>query len=303
MEFIKRKVTPKLAQTMLDESVASGFENRPASQATVAKYASDMTKGNFHGDKTGETIKIAMVNGKKAVIDGQHRLHAIIKSGVSTDLSFAEGVDISMFKYIDGGKPRTLSDLMTIDDSPLRRYPTIYSSAGYMLYKEDHTDDPRTKPSAEDSEGWGTVLNYVRETYAETLDDIATASMHRFGPIQKMHMGPKSLLMYFTVRANEQDPDLCTKMLDYYATYGESAAPNKNFLFTARKLQWLYEQSKDAGEGRVMKAAHKDMTNSMLDALVLGWNMTREGMFYRTENRFNEAFMEQSLSGIWPGIQ
>lgn len=94
-------ITPEVASKMLESSVGN-FRN--IDRGRVAKYAAEMISGKWLFN--GETIKL---NGA-CVIDGQHRLAAIVKSGVTVECVVIRNLDKMTGVTIDCGKGRTLSD-------------------------------------------------------------------------------------------------------------------------------------------------------------------------------------------------
>ena len=106
------EITPEKARSMIEQS--EGYSNRAITengfQACVQKYAQDMKNGRWD-EFNGETIKIASDN---TVIDGNHRLHAIIQSGVTIKALVVRGVNKESFSTIDVGRPRSIVDMMTI---------------------------------------------------------------------------------------------------------------------------------------------------------------------------------------------
>lgn len=100
------KITPSKAQTFLLQNKA----NRPINKANLDALIYQMKKGLFH--TTGESIKIDE-NG--ILVDGQHRLQAIVKTGKEFYLPVVRGLSSDAFKYIDTGKKRTAADVLGID--------------------------------------------------------------------------------------------------------------------------------------------------------------------------------------------
>ena len=99
------KMTPLWAREILEFNSI----NRPISQQKVNEYANDMENNKFF--YTGDSIKIS-VNGN--LLDGQHRLLAIIKSGKAVEMEYIEGLKEEIFRYLDIGKPRSLHDGLSI---------------------------------------------------------------------------------------------------------------------------------------------------------------------------------------------
>lgn len=96
-------VTPQLASDWL---ATSGDNYRPCDDRAVRKLVSDMREGRFNG-LNGETVKFDQDN---RLEDGQHRLTAIVKSGLAQRLIVVSGVEPDAVKTIDIGKPRSLAD-------------------------------------------------------------------------------------------------------------------------------------------------------------------------------------------------
>lgn len=107
METKKILVTPKTAKKYLEVNI----KNRSLKDPVVIRYANDMKNGNWKQD-TGEFIKISESG---VILDGQHRLHAIIKANCSVYLDFIFNLKDEVFDVIDTGASRTASDIFKID--------------------------------------------------------------------------------------------------------------------------------------------------------------------------------------------
>lgn len=90
-------VTPQLAAEFLEKNA----NNRSLSNAVVEHYAMQMRSGKWIAN--GETIKFGS-NGE--LVDGQHRLQAIIQSGVTVTMVVVTGVPEGSKETIDVGKVR-----------------------------------------------------------------------------------------------------------------------------------------------------------------------------------------------------
>lgn len=99
------KISPEEAEMLLNEH--NPYNYRKINLGTVKIYAKDMKDGNWK--ENGETIKIDK-NGN--VIDGQHRLQAIVDSGVTIELIIIEGLDPSVADTIDIGRKRTIEQYL-----------------------------------------------------------------------------------------------------------------------------------------------------------------------------------------------
>lgn len=103
MEIELKKVTPKMAETWLKKNHAS---NRVIRWPTVEAIANDITNGNWKVTHQGICF-----DGNGNLIDGQHRLHAIVKSGKSVDILVAKNAESSITDPIDRHRTRTVAYL------------------------------------------------------------------------------------------------------------------------------------------------------------------------------------------------
>lgn len=106
MEFKKILVTPSLAAQYLEANIS----NRRIRENTVSRYVKDILNGRWKQD-TGECIKISK-NG--VILDGQHRLAAVVKSKTAVFFHIAFDVDDSVFSVLDTGSVRNASDCFKI---------------------------------------------------------------------------------------------------------------------------------------------------------------------------------------------
>ncbi len=99
-------VTPELAKEWLDRNV----HNRPIRKNKVVNYARDMQAGNWA--LNGEAVKFA-IDG--VLLDGQHRLHAIVAAGVPVQMLVVSGLANNTQTTMDSGVKRTTGDALGLD--------------------------------------------------------------------------------------------------------------------------------------------------------------------------------------------
>lgn len=98
-------VTPKLAIQWLK----TNKKNRPTSGVTVTRYAIDIAANKWI--LTGDAIRF---NGNGALIDGQHRLRAVIKANKSIPCLVIRNVPGAAFDVLDTGKNRNYRDTLVL---------------------------------------------------------------------------------------------------------------------------------------------------------------------------------------------
>lgn len=100
-------ITPESAKELLKLNVS----NRPLNQVTVDWYAKQMTNGQW--TISGQTISIS---DKNTLIDGQHRLAALVKSGKKITFNVAYNVPFQSFVNYDSVRSRGLCDVFAIEN-------------------------------------------------------------------------------------------------------------------------------------------------------------------------------------------
>lgn len=99
------KITPAIAEKMLGKNV----RNRHVSARVVDRYRSAMERGEWIVN--GEAIKFAATG---ELLDGQHRLAAIIQSGKTIPMLVIKGLPSAAQDVIDTGRARTVGDQLGI---------------------------------------------------------------------------------------------------------------------------------------------------------------------------------------------
>lgn len=102
---ILETVTPDMALDWLTAEI--NCQNRKLKPPIVRKYARDMAANNWTFN--GDTIKFDW-NGK--LLDGQHRLHAVIEIGHPVQFLVVRGLNPDAYTAIDTGARRTAGDMM-----------------------------------------------------------------------------------------------------------------------------------------------------------------------------------------------
>ncbi|MER6300834.1 hypothetical protein ABT247_14885 [Kitasatospora sp. NPDC001539] len=100
-------VTPEMADKILRHQNPN---NRPVDRTLVARMVDEINSGGWKVTHQGIAFDGPLSSGK--LIDGQHRLHAINKSGVTTPLLVFENVPRETFSVLDTGKRRNGGDVL-----------------------------------------------------------------------------------------------------------------------------------------------------------------------------------------------
>jgi len=101
-----RQMTPDLAMSILEKNTG----NRTIRPSKVSEYAIVIRNGDWQLTPQG-----VIISKDGRLLDGQHRLHAIVKSGVTVPMVVSEGVDEELYKYLDRGAARSTADALNED--------------------------------------------------------------------------------------------------------------------------------------------------------------------------------------------
>jgi hypothetical protein len=97
-------MTPALAKELL----ALNVDNRRLDSRRIKEYADTMRLGRWHGQSTDAIA----VSKDKRLMNGQHRLHAVVAFGGSVQMLVLWNCDPSIFDVIDCGRPRNVADIV-----------------------------------------------------------------------------------------------------------------------------------------------------------------------------------------------
>jgi len=118
------EISPAKARDLIKLNIEN---NRRVTKTHVKNLSSAMKAGTWM--ETGEPVIIDKFG---RIIDGQHRLFAVIDSGVTIKTTITYGVDPAAFDVMGTGKVRNLSDVMSIHGIDNAREVT----AAYRIYMD-----------------------------------------------------------------------------------------------------------------------------------------------------------------------
>lgn len=250
-------IDPDLARTYLDENDA----NRPLRARVVNAYARDMGHGTWH--VTGEAIKFSTTG---ELLDGQHRLTAIIESGTAQWMLVVRGLHPDTKAVIDTGAPRTAGDALKLvglgGSSPF----AVASAARLMvLWKTDRLRYMNAGMRHEDRATHGEIIQAVHD-YPDLLDAVLDADRDyaRTG----IPTGPGAMARLVLYDLDAKDAEEFFEALSGYKTDG-SNDPRAVLLYTIRQMRALGQMRKP-GEA--------------VGLIFTAWNAWRDGQKLSTLN-------------------
>ncbi|GLC28271.1 hypothetical protein [Roseisolibacter agri] len=179
------RITPKMAEELLARNVEL---NRRLNRALVERYATDMQNGDWQ-EENGETIKIAPDG---TLLDGQHRLSAVVESGRPVRFLVVRNVDPDALATVDAGKSRSFADVLHMRGQENAR--RVAAAAKYVWHYENGSmlSSGRAVSHA--------LLAKVLEEHPRMPD--AVDDVHAYRP----SLQPASVLAFVYTLAKEKHP-------------------------------------------------------------------------------------------------
>lgn len=238
-------ITPELAEQWLRDN---GI-NRQLIPALATRYAGDIQSGDWH--LTGHTVQFAHTG---RLLDGQHRLAAIVQSGVAVRNFVVRGLAESAQQYMDQGKARTAGDALALNGYAHTHVLAAAARLGVLV-----DSDALFRDKASQRVSHARIIQWV-----ESNPDIVEAVRFVHGsPQRHTHLRP-SVMAYAYWRFCKVDPD---DAADFFVRLGSGAnlAPGSPLL----ALQSRVNQFAITG--------HRPTTRQLLGLLYRVWNAYRKG--------------------------
>lgn len=168
IEVSVEKITSETAARYLATNTDA---NRRLRKAVVTRYCDRLTRG---WSLTGDTIKFDTA-GK--MIDGQHRLSAIIKSGIGMETVVIRGLSPEVFVAIDTGSIRTIGNVLYIAGMAKHHEATLASAINTVYWHGLGLVNFRGMDSDQALE-WATANPDIVE-WCKKVIDMPTCSVYR----------------------------------------------------------------------------------------------------------------------------
>jgi hypothetical protein len=245
------KIGPDKAKELLENNGV----NRRLRPHLVDSYAEDMRQGLWNED-TADLIKISKTG---RLLDGQHRLSAIIEADTIMELDVATGLDDKAQRVMDQGSGRTASDVLGMEG-----YSNTAIAGGVarwvMLGGEP---GPHLEMALKRKASTARILRTVQEN-----PDVALAAS-KYSAFKNHVPGSPTAICYSWLWMHRLDVTDC----DYFWTgmVDMNFKPNKD----PRRAVLRALQRMDREEG--IGTASKDKLYATVSVLTRGWNAWRTG--------------------------
>lgn len=205
------QITPEIAAGWLKKF---NLSNRKILKSHVNAIARDIRNGHWMMNAQPITFNGDPFTGEALLLNGQHRLKAVIASGVSVEMMVATGVEKEAFMTYDTHSRHTHGKFVTQGDE------RVLAAAAKLQWREDNGKSPfdSVTPSAME-------IRHTIEKHPSLLDAF------RFSRKQEMQIiGSSGILTYFVSKISREDDQLSKTYLDQLMSgenLGEANPVNK----------------------------------------------------------------------------
>lgn len=194
IKVYQRTITPEDATRFLEKNQG----NRKLSDKNVQFFFDQMKRGDWK--ITADPIKFGS-DGR--LLDGQHRLQALIKHGKPIDMFVAEGLDDNVFAVLDTGKNRSAGDVLSTQGF---KNSTSLGAAvrSILLYNQGYYSDP-TGASRTSKATNAMVLKFTDKNpeIIEVLDFVTQINRQ----FKYISLAPLTMLYWILSKKNQQQAD------------------------------------------------------------------------------------------------
>lgn len=234
-------VDPDMAREWLGRNV----NNRSLRKSTVAAYAWDMEHG--HWRFTGDPVRFSTDG---TLLDGQHRLHALILAGVTLQMLVVRNVEPEAQEVMDTGAKRSPADALALRGE---RSTTVLASVAAVIANQGRTWNRRVTTAEiiavlEDDDS-------VRSIVTETLPSLNLG-----------HILPPTVTAYAYWRLNKIDSAATWKFFDSLSS-GVGLPEGSPLIALDRRLRKIEGLSKGSRAYRT----------TALACIFTAWNAWRRG--------------------------
>lgn len=251
-ELTTELVTPEMAQRWLD---SYNTENRKVKKTALDRYVRDIENGDW--TFLGDPIRFDV---RGILIDGQHRLMAIVKSGQSVMMAVLRGIPTEARATIDSGARRSSGDALQIEG--YKNATTLASTVAALdAYRKGLFVHAGSSPTYSPSHS--EVLNLVHEYAPLGIEEHVAAGASDYGHV-KLHPTVIAMSRFLQRRvASQEEVDEFWYGVCYTAGPGDARWSLRNW-------------ANRVGQNKARKGSRRD-TSLRLFAVSVCWNAWREG--------------------------
>lgn len=206
-----KTITPAVAQAMLQQSAELGCSNRKISNKYVELYANEMRSNRWK--LNGVAIKL---DNEGRILDGQHRLHACVLSGLPFQTIVMTGVENDTFDTLDCGRPRTPAQVLQMAEVKYHSLIASIIRGSSEIRNDGHTDMKEKKLS-------NTAALAEYQANSAMYDRAAAVAATAVAESHAMTAKLAGSVYYYLVHDLNQDEDKVEKFIREVTSYDTSS--------------------------------------------------------------------------------
>lgn len=219
--FTRVLVTPELAAEFLKHNTA----NRPLKPSLLAKYVRFIKEDKWI--ENGDSIRFDL---NAHLTDGQHRLQAIVNTGIAQYFDIITGLSEDAFKVTDTGKPRTKPDVAAL--LGYKNYKHVSDLASFLISYDINEDYHRASPKPSDNQDISTFLEMFSKEEKEFFIGSIVKGAGYYNRYRTMGVATYAFIYYILAK---KDPARVDDFM-YLLTTGDGVGyVNHSPIFVLRK--------------------------------------------------------------------
>lgn len=175
MQTAVMTITPSVAKKWLEANTS----NRPVRNGHVSFLAKQMREGRWQVN--GETIKFNGAETNPHLLDGQHRLMAVVESETTIQSLVSFGISASAFSTIDTGVTRKASDVLFLQSEVDTNI--LAAALRHLYHYRNGTLAQMGKTSIKASNDDIVSVFRSNPSIRQSLDIMLSSTINRFMPV------------------------------------------------------------------------------------------------------------------------
>ena len=258
LTYTEELITPEIATRYLQHNT----HNRNPKDGRIAAYAVEMRNGQWC--RTGEAIKFSESD---VLIDGQNRLMAIVRAGVSVWMLVIRGVEDRAQEVMDIGAPRSMADVLA-----LRGEKSVNNLAAVIraLHIWDATEDSSKRIVGASGQSGRTVLSVpALLRYFDSNAEVCRHICSRTDQFRKATKIPTSIsapLIREMERIDQDDADDFTNRVQEMLPSPRNHGENDPLVQLYKRMRQMMDSTKT-----------RYIPTELAALIVKAWNSYRDG--------------------------
>lgn len=270
-------ITPEIASQYLKKNINTGeYANRTIKQSNVAKIYNIMKNDEWYVD-----VNPIIFDSNGNMIDGQHRLIAIIKLGKPIKMLVKRGVNPESFKGLDQSESRDAVDFADIErkDESKKCIPVFR-----WLYNQQVSKSPTSVPKIEKRLSEYDLQKWGYENHSGVIDAVKWIKANKGDGV----VIQDRVLTYLAYNFSNLDKDLSEEYLKYLTQMDGSTEYPTFSMVKLRVIKYLHISKSMRVVGRVQN-------EWIMSNVISGWNAVREGRLNLTKFKINPTTTQGSF--------